>query len=113
MRVLQIPFWGRPTDDCAEARAYGSAFGAAPPAARCVVLADTARRLLRGTAAIALGLAWSVGPMRPTCSGAPTVSLRAAVAQATGTPRLLRSGSMGARAPFRLGTTPPSTMPSS
>src|SRR3984893_18291492 len=61
MPVLQIPFWGRPTDDCAEARAYGSAFGAAPPAARCVVLANTARRLLRGTAATALGLAWSVG----------------------------------------------------
>src|SRR5437660_609188 len=49
--------------------------------------------------------------MRPTCSGAPTASLRAAVAQATGTPRLLRSGSMGS--PSRLGTMPPSTMPSS
>jgi fibronectin-binding autotransporter adhesin len=61
MRVLRITFWGRPTDDCAEARASGSAFGAAPPAARCVVLANTARRLLHGTAAIALGLAWSVG----------------------------------------------------
>jgi fibronectin-binding autotransporter adhesin len=61
MRVLRITFWGRPTDDCAEARASGSAFGAAPPAARCVGLANTARRLLRGTAAIALGLAWSVG----------------------------------------------------
>jgi hypothetical protein len=35
-------------------------FGA-PSAARCAVLANTARRLLLGTAAIALGLAWGGG----------------------------------------------------
>ena len=38
-----------------------SAFGAALPVVRWVVLANTARRLLRGTSAIALVLAWSVG----------------------------------------------------
>ena len=35
--------------------------GAAPSAVRSVVLANTARRLLLGTAAIALGLAWGSG----------------------------------------------------
>jgi len=38
-----------------------SAFCAALPVVFCVVFADTARRLLLGTAAIALALAWSVG----------------------------------------------------
>ena len=38
-----------------------SARGAALRAACCVVLANTWRRLLRATSAIALGLAWSVG----------------------------------------------------
>ena len=38
-----------------------SVFGAAPSAVRCAVLADTARRLLLGTAALALGFAWGVG----------------------------------------------------
>ena len=35
--------------------------GAAPSAVRCGVLANTARRLLLGTAALALGLAWGGG----------------------------------------------------
>jgi hypothetical protein len=38
-----------------------SAFGAALPVVRWVVLANTWRRLLRTTSTIALGLAWSVG----------------------------------------------------
>ena len=69
MRVLQITFGsreardrldgGRPTDDFAEARTF--ARRRLVPAPSRVVLADTARRLLLGTAALALGLAWGGG----------------------------------------------------
>ena len=50
---------GRPTDDFAEARTF--ARRRLVPAPSRVVLADTARRLLLGTAALALGLAWGGG----------------------------------------------------
>jgi autotransporter-associated beta strand protein len=49
-----------------------SVFGAAPSAVRCAVPANTARRLLLGTAALALGLAWSVGADAADLQWSPT-----------------------------------------